>query len=208
MFHAHLQLSGHIPAKQQSSVRWEERRIPSLAGSQAPKLKLHWPGVSRTALGVAQPRTGRHAWLNCRRRLKKTNADTSPLPRGRQLPVVHGHAAHGFTGEAGIRTRRHTAGGMACKAEHRGFFKPYPGAACGFHLVRKETERRLRSGGVTGGRNPISRLVNATLYGKKRDQICMSLFSSGVVTQLSTKPNRPLSFNSYTALRKPVIAAR
>ena len=111
-------------------------------------MKLDWPGVSRTALGVAQPRTGRHAYLNCRRRLKKTNADISPASGGRQSPVVQGHAAHGFTAAAGIRTRRHTAGGDPCKAERRGFL--YPAAACNFHLTRKETERRLRSGGVTG----------------------------------------------------------
>ena len=28
---------------------------------------------------------------------------------GRQSPVVQGHAAHGFTGAAGIRTRRHVS---------------------------------------------------------------------------------------------------
>jgi len=73
--------------------------------------KLHRLGVSRTALGVAQPRTGRYAYLNCRRRLEKSNADTSPASGGRQLSVVHGRNAHGFTGVAGIRTRHHTPGG-------------------------------------------------------------------------------------------------
>src|SRR6185369_5241968 len=50
-----------------------------------PKVELDWPGVSRTALGVAQPRTGRHAYLNCRRRLDKTNPDSSPVSRGASI---------------------------------------------------------------------------------------------------------------------------
>ena len=97
--------TGWIPATQQDSVRWEEWRISSLPGSLA---KLHWPGVSRAALGVAQPRTGRHAYLNCRRRLKKTNVKPSPAPKRCQFPVVHGRNAHGFTGVAGIRARHYT----------------------------------------------------------------------------------------------------
>jgi hypothetical protein len=71
--------TGWIPATQQSLVRWEEWRISSLPGSLCPEAKLHWPGVSRTALGVAQPRTGHHAYLNCRRRLIKTNVNASPV---------------------------------------------------------------------------------------------------------------------------------
>jgi len=63
----------------------------------APEAKLHRPVVSRTALGVAQPRTGRHAYLNCRRRLKKTNVNASPVSERRQFPVVHDRNAHGFT---------------------------------------------------------------------------------------------------------------
>jgi hypothetical protein len=74
------------------------RKFCSLGGNGAspcclahwtPEAKLHRPGVSRTALGVAQPRTGRYAYLNCRRRLKKTNANASPVSGRRQLPVVH-----------------------------------------------------------------------------------------------------------------------
>ena len=39
-------------------------------------------------------------------------------------------------------------------------------------------------------------------------QIRMSLFSSGVVTHRSRKPNWPVSFTSRAASRKPVMAAR
>ena len=78
--------AGWIPATQQDSVRWEEWHISSLPGSLGPKAKLHWPGVSRAALGVAQPRTGRHAYLNCRRRLKKTNGKLVPHRKGVNSP--------------------------------------------------------------------------------------------------------------------------
>jgi hypothetical protein len=44
--------------------------------------------------------------------------------------------------------------------------------------------------------------------GPQRVQICMSLFSSGVVTHPSRKANWPASFTSRAASSKPVIAAR
>jgi hypothetical protein len=76
--------AGPLPARQQvlfagrkgASPRWLAHR---------PKVELDWPGVSRTALGVAQPRTGRHAYLNCRRRLDKANPDTSPVSGGASI---------------------------------------------------------------------------------------------------------------------------
>jgi hypothetical protein len=67
-------------------------------------MPLAWCEQNSPGSGIAQE--GCHAYLNCRRRLKKTNVNAKPVSENRQFPVVHGRNAHGFTGVAGIRARQ------------------------------------------------------------------------------------------------------
>ena len=60
----------------------------------------------------------------------------------------------------------------------------------------------------TSGLPTIRTEATGSISSPQCGQIRMSLFSSGVVTHRSRKPNWPVSFTSHAASSKPVIAAR